>query len=667
MTARWLFGPLAAVLMLAAAGSAQAAPPSAQRLTPAGSGSGVTFVASSPDGSRVVFLTGAALLPADTDTRQDVYESNDGVLALLSTGSGGGNGAFDVSSASGTFGASQDASHVFFETAEPLSASDGDAKIDVYEHDATGTHLRTGAGNGAFDARFVRGSDDGSQVFFRTNEQIPGAGDTDSATDLYRRTDTSTTLLGDVSAIDAWEWSLSHDGTRMVFQSIYPFGGDGDGSPTGAMDVFARDQSGTTWLSSGPQNADEFTNAIFRGASRAAHKVVFETDSALVASDDDTASDLYQNIDGDIALVAQPDAVYPGPDAIPQFDDISDSGGTVMFSTPEKLTAGDDDGKVDVFVLQPTLLGPWRHLVSSGLSGGQGPFDAEPAALSRDGSHAYFTTAEALRDTDDDGTARDVYENDGTTTRLVSTGPADAGEPVSADYVGSSPDGARAYFTTMAKLVSEDTDSAVDLYVREAGTTTLLSLGSGGGNGAFDVQTRKDWVSADGSHVFFASVEGLDDGTATGWNLYAAGAPAVAPPAPDPTPTPAPAPAPVPVAIKDTVRPKLSLALVKGQALKSVLKAGALRLRVGCDEACRIGVVLELAGARSSAAKKLRLGSLSVKLPAKGTKVVRVKLTNAGKAALRRARRSPRIAVRLTATDAAGNRGTRTATVTVRR
>ena len=100
-----------------------------------------------------------------------------------------------------------------------------------------------------------------------------------------------------------------------------------------------------------------------------------------------------------------------------------------------------------------------------------------------------------------------------------------------------------------------------------------------------------------------------------------------------------------------------------------MLKLGALRLRVGCDEACRIAVVAELTGVLKAAAKRrpVRLGALTVRLTAKGAKVIQLKLTKAGKAALRKARRSVSLTLRLTATDTAGNPATKTAKLTLRR
>ena len=92
---------------------------------------------------------------------------------------------------------------------------------------------------------------------------------------------------------------------------------------------------------------------------------------------------------------------------------------------------------------------------------------------------------------------------------------------------------------------------------------------------------------------------------ATGWDLYASGAPAVTPAAPGPAPAPAPPAGPA----KDTVKPKISLSAVKGQTLKGVIKSRAIALRVGCDEACVLAAVLDIAATSSTAAKRDPSGS----------------------------------------------------------
>ena len=74
--------------------------------------------------------------------------------------------------------------------------------------------------------------------------------------------------------------------------------------------------------------------------------------------------------------------------------------------------------------------------------------------------------------------------------RCVSTGPAGGNGSIPACYRGSSADGTRVFFTTDEQLVTADTDSSGDVYERSGGTTTLVSTGPAGGNGAFDADLR---------------------------------------------------------------------------------------------------------------------------------------------------------------------------------
>jgi Ca2+-binding RTX toxin-like protein len=101
----------------------------------------------------------------------------------------------------------------------------------------------------------------------------------------------------------------------------------------------------------------------------------------------------------------------------------------------------------------------------------------------------------------------DVYERSGGQATLVSTGAAGGNGVFDASFERVSADGSRVFFGTGEPLVSADTDAFEDVYERAGGRTTLVSTGPAGGNGAFDVFFRG--ASADGSRVFFSTVESL--------------------------------------------------------------------------------------------------------------------------------------------------------------
>ena len=156
------------------------------------------FSSMTDDGSRVFFTTNVQVLAEDTDASVDVYEwiLSSSTTNRVSRGAsaGSGNGAVDAFFE----GASNDGTHVFFSTNESLAATDSDAVRDAYDRSGASTtiHVSQGAinGNGAFEAGFGRSSDDGNLVFFSTKENLT-ANDSDGFVDVYRRDlSTSTTF-----------------------------------------------------------------------------------------------------------------------------------------------------------------------------------------------------------------------------------------------------------------------------------------------------------------------------------------------------------------------------------------------------------------------------------------------------------------------------------------
>jgi hypothetical protein len=214
----------------------------------------------------------------------------------------------------------------------------------------------------------------------------------------------------------------------------------------------------------------------------------------------------------------------------------SDDGRYVFFASEESLVPEDTDGLcfrgydyyydpyygpcVDLY--EHDLRTGETKLVSTGPSGGSGHYDASlahpsPACISRDGGRVFFETREPLvpEDTDscpnpaappDDPTSdagcTDAYERVDGVTKLVTTG---AGTPANfdADLGLVSADGERVYFNTREQLVPEDTDGSGDGYVREGGTTTLITPGTG------PHDSGPGPISDDGGVVLFTTRDNL--------------------------------------------------------------------------------------------------------------------------------------------------------------
>ena len=458
----------------------------------------VAYAGASEDGGRVYFQTIESLVASDTDARTDVYERSGTTTTLISTGPTGGNGAFNAFFA----GTSADGSRVFFGTSERLVAGDNDSQSDVYERTGGVTTLvSTGpaGGNGAQGAFFDGASDDGASVFFHTNEKLV-AGDTDSQADVYQRAAGTTTLLstgpaGGNGLFPALFDGSSADGTHVYFdtdETLAP--GDSDAS----QDVYERFGATTTLMSTGPAGGNGAAPAYFDAVSRDGARVLLSTDEALVGTDTDAQFDVYERAGATTTLVSTGPAGGNGAsDAL--FAGISNDGGRVFFQTDEQLVSGDSDAQVDVYERS-------SGTTAQVSAGGNGAFDATFAATSADGGHVFFETEEALTAGDTDAQV-DVYERAGGATTLVSTGPAGGNGTEDATFEGVSDDGARTFFSTAESLAGADSDAARDIYEREPGTTSLLSTGPAGGNGAFDAQFAGQ--SLDGRAVFISTSEQL--------------------------------------------------------------------------------------------------------------------------------------------------------------
>jgi hypothetical protein len=458
-------------------------------------------------------------------------QANHSVQDLISIGPAGGNGTFAASFT----GASEDGSRVFFETREPLVAADSDANCvsqddaqpsrlctDVYERfGGVTTLISTGpsGGSGAFDARFLRASADGSRVFFTTAERLVSA-DSDTMPDVYQTVAGTTTLvstgpLGGNGNNLTFFGGASNDGARVFFATDEALVSSDTDT---ANDVYERSSGSTTLISTGPIGGNSSTyHARFVGASDTGTIVFFETEESLVSTDSDgdcgevpdepprPCTDVYSRSNATTSLVSTSTGPLGNTGA---FDGLhlgmSSNGVKAIFSSAQHLQAIDTDAQFDVF----QRINNNTTLVSTGPNGGNGAYDVAEALVSSSGGHVLFETRESLVSTDTD-TSVDLYDRSGTTTTLISIGTAGRGNGAfDADMERISPDGSRVFFSTSEQLIAADTDSSIDVYQRLTATPftiSTISTGPTGANGPFDATLAA--LSSNGTRVFFETAE----------------------------------------------------------------------------------------------------------------------------------------------------------------
>jgi hypothetical protein len=301
----------------------------------------------------------------------------------------------------------------------------------------------------------------------------------------------------------------STDGSKAFFETTDSIvASDTDSS----QDVYERSGGTTTLVSTGPTGGNGAFGAFFVGASPDGTKVFFGTSEQLVAADTDTSLDVYERSGGTTTLIST------GPDGgngafAAFFDGASTDGTKVFFHTNESLISDDSDSSQDVYQRS----GGTTTLISSqtGLDGGNGGFGAFFEGASADGTKVFFDTDESLIAASDTDATKDIYQRSGGTTTLVSTGPDGGNGAFNAAFRGASADGTKVFFETSESLVSPgDSDTSQDIYERSSGTTTtLISTGPDGGNGAFG--TDFNAVSTDGTKVLFGTDESLVAATDT--------------------------------------------------------------------------------------------------------------------------------------------------------
>lgn len=363
------------------------------------------------DGSPVYFETDEKLTSNDVegdcpstpgDCLFDVYKRESGVTSLVSTGTDQSGAGFN--------GAADDGSPAYFQTNEQVTGNDNDLGQDIYRRQSGQNTLVSGSGTDDF-ASFQDVSADGSRVFFETFEQLD-EDDDDNVIDIYRSESGQITLVSGASDDDFFAdfRGMAEDGSPVFFETEEPLEGDDQdedcpNTPGDCrIDVY-RFQSGQVALVSSGNTDDEDVN--YNGNAEDGYPVAFTSTEPVVDGDNDSVRDVFKaNSSLEVSQVSS------GPFPVPAFfSAVAGDGSSIFFHTAERLTAADDDFGIDLYGRESGFL----TLLSG--SGEDNAVEGEGFAF--DGDPLYFSTDEQLVDDDNDSDF-DVYKNAGGVISLVS-------------------------------------------------------------------------------------------------------------------------------------------------------------------------------------------------------------------------------------------------------
>jgi Tol biopolymer transport system component len=508
-------------------------------------------------GTRVVFDSGAAnLVAGDSNGAVDVFVRDLGTASTTRVSLD----ALDAQSPSGgrASAISADGSKVVFESGSALVPGDTNNANDIFLRDTQAdTTVRASVGTGnvqangrSFDAAI---DDTGTHVAFASDATNLDLGaDTNGVFDVFwRALGSDTTILvsratggaGALADDGSFLPAISGDGLGVAFQSSATNLGAGTPPPQGAWVYLRRLGTNVTSLLSraGGASGDP--------ANRAAARVSLGS-APVVAAWQSDASNLDPAASGEFTqafkhefsgtpittLVSRPSGTGT------RSAEVNDSGLAADESAGAQTISA--DGRLVVFVsladgIDPVAGGRFSQvfvrdnvtdattLVSRGPgpTGAVGNGDALGAAIAAGGTHvAFFSRATNLLP---GVTIPEIYVRDLATGALEvasrtdgPTGtPALAIEPSTPDI---SADGRRVVFTAGDPLVNADGNSARDVYVRDlvSGTTTLVSVGANGGAGDDDSGAWS--MSDDATRVAFESdaTNLLATGPVSGRHLY---------------------------------------------------------------------------------------------------------------------------------------------------
>lgn len=385
----------------------------------------------SPDGTRAIVTTGAHLstLEQDAATDADVYEilltATPPTVTLVS-------GQDASAGSAGAAKYSRDGSAIFFRTTAILIAADGNGAVsDLYRRKNNSTVLVSDrSDSGALDAQFADASDDGSVVYWST-DQPAVASDDDTARDIYRDMGALQTPLL-VSDLDSGAGSAADPESDASFARA-----NADGSEL----LYAINESQSTI------DGDNSTDVYRRTISPPT------VGTPLVMTEDEGSSDFNGSAFPDDVAPDLSEVVFGSSDPFNQAD-----------STHDEFRGTGTPGPLELS--QPSLLAPAFDLASTGFRAPLAP-----------GKYVLQTNEKLSpldASTDTDAYLRDA---DGGVTTLLTPGATDV------FVFAVAADASRVLIQTGSPLDPADTDSAIDLYLVGSGAPELVTdalVGTGG-------------------------------------------------------------------------------------------------------------------------------------------------------------------------------------------
>ncbi|MCB2187319.1 MAG: hypothetical protein KQJ78_12930 [Deltaproteobacteria bacterium] len=302
---------------------------------------------------------------------------------------------------------------------------------------------------------------------------------------------------------------ISADGRYVLFRSLATNLVDND--TNGMPDLFLRDLlTGQTTRVSLGNDAAQADNTTWSGdLSADGRYVVFDSAATnLVEGDTNGRTDIFVR-DLQTGVTTRINLAPNGDQADgSSFDPhLSGDGRYVVYeSFATNLVEGETNGQNDVFVYDTVSRTTTRVSVKS--DGTEGNNVSEDGQISADGRWVVFESGANNLVEGDNNAVKDVFLHDcqtGETVRLsLNTAGEEANNGSSTPWI--SDDGRYAVFYSVANnLVAGDTNLVGEIFQRDvvAGTTTRLSLGSGGVEG--DQESNEPSQNAAGSRVTFHS------------------------------------------------------------------------------------------------------------------------------------------------------------------